>query len=337
MKRTLLAVHPGSVGDVLVARRALQALRSAHPTHALGLIVREDVGVLLQTCQEAHKCFTLEGNALSGLLAGPDSTPPELTQWLSACDLAVCWMADPGCLQSTLESCGVLQVALQPASGGLAGIHQSDYLLRVIERFCQPTTTPPILQLPEAIKEQGLATLRAHGLTGNRFVVIHPGSGSLHKCVGPEVLAAVADGLQRRGIAVVMAVGPADEGRARSVLEFCQTAPPSVRGQELLAMAGILANADVYVGHDSGLTHLVAALGVSTLALFGPTDPGRWAPQGTSVTLLSGSPCRCEGWESVRTCGDKPCLRISPERILSVCEELLCAPASAGAPLDLSR
>jgi ADP-heptose:LPS heptosyltransferase len=279
----------------------------------------------------------LEGNALSGLLAGPEAAPPELSQWLISCDIAVCWMADPGGLRDTLEACGVVQVAVEPASGGLAGIHQSDYLLRSIERFGRATPTPSPLLLPEAIQEEGLATLRAHGLSENRFVVIHPGSGSPHKCVGPEVLATVADGLQKRGIPVVLAVGPADEDRARIVLDLCQTAPLAVRGLDLLQMAGILANATVYVGHDSGLTHLAAALGVSTLALFGPTDPGRWAPRGTSVTVLTGSPCRCEGWESVRVCADKPCLRIAPGRILSACDECLCAPVSAVGPAGLSR
>ena len=337
MKRTLLAVHPGSIGDVLLARKALQALRSAHPAHDLGLITRRDVGVLLQACQEAHKCFPLEGNALSGLLAGPESTPPDLSQWLRACDFAVCWVADPGGLRGTLELTGVSQVVIQSASGGLAGIHQSDYLLRSVEGFGRVSSAALLLRLPEPIKEQGITTLRSHGLPGDRFVMIHPGSGSLHKCVGAEVLATVADGLHRRGIPVVLPVGPADEDRARSVLDLCQTVPILLREQDLLEMAGILANATLYVGHDSGLTHLAAALGVPTLALFGPTDPCRWAPRGRSATVLSGSPCRCEGWESVRACADKPCLRIAPERILSGCDELLCAPASAGAPVDHSR
>lgn len=320
-----------------MARKALRALRMAHPGHDLGLLARGDVGSLLQTCQEAHKRFTLEGNALSGLLAGPKSTPPELSQWLSTCDFAVCWMVDPGGLRGTLQSFGVAQVFLQPASLGLAEIHQSDYLLRTIEGFDRPTPTAPPLLLPEAIKAEAVLTLRAHGLAGRRFVMIHPGSGSPHKCVAPDILATIVDGLNRRGIPVMLPVGPADEEQARGVLELCATSPLPIRGLELLELAGILANATLYVGHDSGLTHLAAALGVPTLALFGPTDPGRWAPQGTSVTVLTGSPCRCKGWESVRACGDKPCLRIAPERILSVCDELLCAPASTGSPLDLSR
>lgn len=337
MNRTLLAVHPGSIGDVLLARKALQGLRRAHPDHGLGLIARGDVGALLHTCQEVHKCFPLEGNALSGILAGPESTPPELSQWLSACDLAVCWMAEPGGLCSTLQSLGAEQVVLHPASLGLAGIHQSDYLLGSVEGFGRMPPAALPLRVPEAIKEQGIATLRANGLPGDRFVMIHPGSGSPHKCAGPDVLATVVDGLQRRGIPVVLPVGPADEERAEGVLELCETPPLPIRGLELLEVAGVLAHATLYVGHDSGLTHLTAALGVSTLALFGPTDPGRWGPQGTSVTVLTGPPCRCEGWESVRACGDKPCLRLSPDRILSACDELLCTPASSGASADLPR
>ena len=53
-------------------------------------------------------------------------------------------------------------------------------------------------------------------------------------------------------------------------------------------LAAILAQAGVYVGNDSGVTHLAAATGAPTLALFGPTDPAVWAPIGERVRVLRG-------------------------------------------------
>jgi len=334
MSRTLLAVHPGSIGDVLLARQALRALRGAYPAHALGLIVRRDVGALLQACHETDRCFPLEGSALSGLLGGVESTPPDLSQWLRACDLAVCWMDDPGGVHTTLAAFGVAHAVIQSASGEMTGIHQADHLLRTLEGIVQLKTAESRLMLPDAIKEEGRASLQAHGLAGNRFVIVHPGSGSPHKCIAPSILATVVDGLRLRGISVVLAIGPADEARARDVLALCSTAPLPVRGQDLDRMAGILAHASMFIGHDSGLTHLAAALAVPTLALFGPTDAGRWAPRGACATVLPGSPCRCEGWEAVKACADKPCLRIASDRILSVCDERLFAAASSQGALD---
>ena len=330
MRRTLLVVHPGALGDVLLARQALRALRDLYPNHALGLIVRRDVGALLEVCREADRCFPLEGRALSGLLGGVKSTPPDLSQWLRVCDLALCWMDDPGGLHATLAAFGVAHRVIQSVSGEMAEIHQADHLLRTLEGIVQLRPAGSRLDLPDTIKEAGRTLLRSHGLAENRFVMVHPGSGSPHKCVAPSTLATVMDELRFREIPVALAVGPADEAIALDVVDRCSSDPVWIRGQDLDRMAGLLAHAALFIGHDSGLTHLAAALAVPTIALFGPTDAGRWAPRGANVEVLSGSPCRCDGWEAVRACTDKSCLKISVDRILSACDERLFATDTKG-------
>ena len=60
--------------------------------------------------------------------------------------------------------------------------------------------------------------------------------------------------------------------------------------EDLGDLAGSLNGTRLFVGNDSGITHLAAALGVPTLALFGPTDPARWAPRGPNVTVLHSDP-----------------------------------------------
>ncbi len=59
---------------------------------------------------------------------------------------------------------------------------------------------------------------------------------------------------------------------------------------DLGQLAVWLLEARIYVGNDSGITHLAAALGVPTLALFGPTDPAIWAPRGSHVRVLRHQP-----------------------------------------------
>jgi ADP-heptose:LPS heptosyltransferase len=73
----------------------------------------------------------------------------------------------------------------------------------------------------------------------------------------------------------------------------------------------------LFIGHDSGITHLSALLGVPTVVLFGPTYPQRWAPTGPHVSILKGPPCACSDWQAIRCCEEKPCLDISAEDILS--------------------
>ena len=61
--------------------------------------------------------------------------------------------------------------------------------------------------------------------------------------------------------------------------------PGAVRIDDLYELACWLAKARLYIGNDSGITHLAAAVGTPVLALFGPTDPEVWAPRGQNVRV----------------------------------------------------
>jgi heptosyltransferase-3 len=56
--------------------------------------------------------------------------------------------------------------------------------------------------------------------------------------------------------------------------------------EDLYQLACWLASANLYVGNDSGITHLAAAVGTPVVALFGPTDPAVWAPRGAQVVII---------------------------------------------------
>jgi ADP-heptose:LPS heptosyltransferase len=62
-----------------------------------------------------------------------------------------------------------------------------------------------------------------------------------------------------------------------------------LRQADLPLVAGILEGALLYLGHDSGITHLAAAVGAPTVAVFGPTDPRVWRPRGPRVRVLGGT------------------------------------------------
>ena len=57
----------------------------------------------------------------------------------------------------------------------------------------------------------------------------------------------------------------------------------------LYELACWLQTARLYIGNDSGITHLAAAVGVPVVAIFGPTDPAVWAPRGDRVRVVSGN------------------------------------------------
>jgi lipopolysaccharide heptosyltransferase III len=64
--------------------------------------------------------------------------------------------------------------------------------------------------------------------------------------------------------------------------------PGAVKIENLYELARWVAGARVYIGNDAGITHLAAAVGAPVVAIFGPTDPARWAPRGNRVRIIAG-------------------------------------------------
>ncbi len=136
--------------------------------------------------------------------------------------------------------------------------------------------------------------LRKEGLDGPCGpAVIHPGSGGRRKIWPLSRWWDLFHWLVKEcGIPVVTVSGPADEeleeflGKARSISGL-----RLLGGLSLPRLAALLAAARFYVGNDSGVSHLAAAMGTPTAAVFGPTSPEVWAPRGRRVKVVE------SGWE----------------------------------------
>ncbi len=113
------------------------------------------------------------------------------------------------------------------------------------------------------------------------FLALHPGSGSPAKSWPADRFAALAARLAG-GARILVVLGPAEEDQRWD-------RDPGVvvaRDLPLRTLGALLSRAGLFVGNDSGVSHLAAAAGAPTLALFGPTDPALWAPVGHSVRWL---------------------------------------------------
>lgn len=318
--RTIVIIHPGGLGDVLLAVPALIRLRFRFPTHRLMLCAGDQVAKLLLACGIIDDWISVQGRACADLFAGADSGEGRLQAWLQDCDLAIGWLEDrDGTLSGRLKGAGAHEVVVRsPFASDLQATHQRDRFLEVIHEA--PFEGEALLTVPDQLLQLGKRSLDAAGLSvGPVLVVIHPGSGSAHKCVAPEVLAAVAAAVQQAGATPVILEGPADRESVDRLMQLCANQSIVLQDVDLLTLAGVLAHAWLFVGQDSGVTHLAGLMGVRTVALFGPTDPARWAPSGASVTLLQGDPCRCQSWGDVRQCGEKPCLRVARDHLVAVC------------------
>jgi hypothetical protein len=104
------------------------------------------------------------------------------------------------------------------------------------------------------------------------YVVIHPFSGSAKKNWPLERYRELARHLDGP---VYWCAGPEE------------SLDGAVRFEDLYDLACWLAAARLYIGNDSGITHLAAAVGTPVIALFGPSDPALWAPRGDHVQVVN--------------------------------------------------
>ena len=320
MNRNVIIIHPGSLGDVLLAVPAMMKLAARFFQHTILLIARAPVSRLLAECRVIDEWISIESQVCAGLFTRFGRPSMELQSCLTRCEAAVAWTQDTdGSLVAILDEFGISQVWIQsPFSATLNARHQCDRFLETVGETGIDALGHDGLHIPDSLREKGKGYLQDKGILPNcSLVLVHPGSGSIHKCLRSEKLAGILQQLQQREISPVLLEGPADHDAVEGVLRLLRKKPPVLRDLELSLLAGILAHAELYLGHDSGLTHLAALVGVRTVAVFGPTDQNRWAPQRGRVTVLRGAPCVCPSWEAVKQCYEKPCLDLPIEEILT--------------------
>jgi heptosyltransferase III len=250
-----LIIRPGAVGDLILSLPALEYLR----TEYLEVWVREPNVPLVRFADRVR------GIASTGLdLLGVADAPPRLLDELRNFDSIVSWYgSNRPDFQELVAALGLPfafhQALPQPLplveSAAQAELHATDFYL---DQVGAPRGGIPCILCP-AVREN--------------FAVIHPFSGSPRKNWALEKFRAVARGLER-SMTVHWCAGPEDPPLAGAVYL-----------SDLYELACWLARARVYLGNDSGITHLAAAVGTPVLALFGPSDPAVWAPRGAHVRV----------------------------------------------------
>ena len=164
-------------------------------------------------------------------------------------------------------------------------IHVALYLASCLQNSGLPVD-------PDAAIEEAQTNGLLRGEESSRpesMIVFHPGSGSKKKNLAPEFW---IDLMKTSEFALferrVLLLGPAEQERyhvfsnkLRGLDIEIVTSPP---GETLLSL---LKAASLYLGHDSGITHLAALLGLPTIALFKNSNQLQWAPLGPDVTVIS--------------------------------------------------
>jgi ADP-heptose:LPS heptosyltransferase len=286
MKR-ILVIRGGAIGDFILTLPALKALRDARPQAHMEILGYKHIAVLAENRFYAQAVHSIEYGPFARFFARNSELPAELADYFASFDLIVSYLYDPDRIfEMNLRRCGVQDLICGPA--------------RIVEN-----AGPAARQLARPIEELGINivdfTERIFPSEGDRefareflasvsppIIAIHPGSGSPKKnwplenwidLFSPSSRFADIEGL-------VVISGEADEAQTNELeREWKNRVARFARSLPLPRLAAILARS-TFIGHDSGISHLAAAVGANCVLLFGPTDPDVWAPKNENVRVL---------------------------------------------------
>ena len=305
----ILIMRGGALGDFVLTVPLLRCVRGAFPQARVKLAGHPEIAQLAVEEGLVDSVERVDSAAFSALFSDSPAPGESIAAYLGRFSRVIAVWRDPeGRLLRALGRAGARDVLhVRPIPPEAGGVHAIDYMLSQIPDDWRAGPRRPAVAPPFGRRRRARAFLRDELKLGRALVVaIHPGSGGRgrNRNWPPGRFAEVAEALRRHGGWECFVIrGPADDEAVAQMLHALGGGGVPVAGQLTVAdLAAVLAEADAFVGNDSGVTHLAAAVGTRTVAVFGATDSALWAPRGRDVRLLkpvAGENGRQAGIESV--------------------------------------
>jgi ADP-heptose:LPS heptosyltransferase len=284
----ILVIRGGAIGDFILTLPAIKALRDACPGQRVDILGHKHIASLAEKRFYADGIRPIESAELSRFFIKDADLPPHLVNYFASFDLIVSYLYDPDLIfETNLRRTGAQWIVPGPAKIQ-NGSHAVRQLVRPIEDLgIRIADFAP--QLFPSIEDRRDAREFRAGVNPP-IVAFHPGSGGRGKIwpiqnwidLGDQLLGGFAGSL-------VIVSGEADQDQRRRL----QLLWPSQRVRfancrPLPELAALLEDT-IFIGHDSGISHLAAAAGAKSIVLFGPTDPAVWAPLNENARVIRAS------------------------------------------------
>jgi heptosyltransferase III len=276
----ILVVRGGAIGDFILTLPALAALRKQFPRTHIEVLGYSHIAGLAELAGYVNGVRSIEARALAGFFARRGELDDGLCDYFNDFNIVISYLYDPdGIFQENVARCTEAQFIAGPhRPKETQNIHATEVFLQPLERLTIfNANATPTIPLPER---------REHSAKGP--LAVHPGSGS-EKKNWPEpswedFLRKVA---QETDWKVLLVGGEAEEERLQRLASLVPVERLRVaRSLPLNELAERLAACKAFVGHDSGISHLAAAVGTPVAALWGETNADIWRPRGEGVQLL---------------------------------------------------
>ncbi len=283
----ILVIRGGAIGDFILTLPALKALRHAYSHAHVEILGYKHIAVLAENRFYAQAVRSIEHGPLASFFAKNSELPAELANYFASFDLIISYLYDPdGVFEMNLRRCGVENLIHGPAK-----IDHREHAARQLSRplqtlgLCVDDLSAKLY--PSAEDRDAANAWLGH--CARPIVAFHPGSGGERKNwplenwinLGNHLLASE----DFRGSIVVVS-GEADADQAARLQSIWKNAAVRFAKNLPLPHLATVLEQTIFVGHDSGISHLAAAAGANCVLLFGPTDPAVWAPANQNVRVI---------------------------------------------------
>jgi len=274
----ILVIRGGAIGDFILTLPVLSALRERFPEAQLEVLGYPNVTSLAVASGLAHSSLSIESRALARFFAPRVELDSQMRDYFGQFALIFSYLYDPDqFFETNVKSCFTGQFIAGP-------YRPSDEITHATDLFLTPLKA---LAIFDADPQPRLNLAAKEPLQGN-WIALHPGSGSEKKNWPIEAWIEFARSLQiSRECNLLLVGGEAEGNKLEKLKALLDTERIKVlKGRPLVEVAQHLAACQPYIGHDSGMSHLAAALGLKGLILWGETNASIWRPRSPKMQLL---------------------------------------------------
>jgi ADP-heptose:LPS heptosyltransferase len=279
----ILVIRGGAIGDFILTLPALKLLRENYPGAHIEILGHKQIIALAANRYYADASRSIDYAPLARFFARDAELPADLVEYFSSFALIISYLFDPDEIFATNLRRGGAQRLIVGSPKLTEEEHAASQLARPLTGLGLHLTDPSAFLFPNAEDRNAALDL----LQGMQLpvIAIHPGSGSETKNWAIENWTALGNRLLSEKSLIVVS-GEADDAQTAHLRSLWKDRPVRfATNLPLPHLAALLENA-IFLGHDSGISHLAAAAGARCILLFGPTDPAIWAPKNENVRII---------------------------------------------------
>lgn len=285
-KPGILVLRGGAIGDFILTIPVLTALRGRFPHCQLELLGYPHIAQL--AAELVDRIHPIEARAMTGFFVPDGELNPQLAEIFGGFAIILSYLYDPdGIFQRNVARCSSAQFIVGPHRPDESlGVHATEILLKPLEQLAiyDVNPVPEIrVQNPEAFPLAGGSSPR-----NRRVLAVHPGSGGERKNWPESSWMELLKRLLAESDLHFLLVGGEAEGDRLERLAALMPADrlELARSWPLRHLAWRLQSCAGFIGHDSGISHLAAAVGLPGLILWGSTCETVWRPRSDRMILL---------------------------------------------------